>query len=114
MALAGITTVLDLGARGNTGFAIAQASARHQSATARVLSAGAPITPKRGYTWWFGGEADGVTAVKAAVRARAERGAAFIKLIATGGAMTVRTDPAAASYPERVLAAAEREAHRLG
>jgi imidazolonepropionase-like amidohydrolase len=114
MAVAGITTVLDLGARDDTGFAIAQAAARHPWAMARVLTAGSPITPRRGHTWFFGGEADGVKAVTAAVRARAECGAALIKMIATGGAMTAGTDPAAASYPGKVLAAAAREAHSLG
>jgi len=114
MAMAGITTVLDLGARGDTGFAIASAAASHPSATARVLTAGSPITPTRGHTWFLGGEADSVAAVIAAVRARAAMGAAVIKVIATGGAMTAGTDPAAASYPEHVLAAAASEAHSLG
>jgi imidazolonepropionase-like amidohydrolase len=114
MAAAGITTTLDLGSRANVGFEMARAAARDGSAAARVLVAGAPITPHRGHTCFFGGEADGQAGVAAAVRDRAERGAAMIKIIATGGSMTAGTDPLSASYPVEVLAAAAREAHRAG
>jgi imidazolonepropionase-like amidohydrolase len=113
MAAAGITSTLDLGSRANVGFEIARAAARDGSA-ARVLVTGAPITPQRGHTCFFGGEADGQAGVAAAVRDRAERGAAMIKIIATGGSMTAGTDPLSASYPVEVLAAAAREAHRAG
>ncbi|HEY7144204.1 MAG TPA: amidohydrolase family protein [Streptosporangiaceae bacterium] len=113
MAAAGITTVADLGARGQAGFEIARRAAAGPP-FARVLAAGAPITPSRGHTCFFGGEADGAAGVAAAVRDRVERGAAIIKIIATGGAMTAGTDPLAASYPVPVLAAAAREARLLG
>jgi hypothetical protein len=75
------------------GFEIARAAGRDGSAAARVLVAGAPITPHRGHARFFGGEADGQGGVAAAVRDRAERGAAMIKIIATGGSMTAGTDP---------------------
>lgn len=114
MASAGITTVLDLGARGNVGFHIASEAAGSAHGAARVLAAGAPITPSRGHAWFMGGEADSRAAVAAAVQDRAEHGAAFIKVMATGGALTAGTSPASASYPVDVLTSAAREAHRLG
>jgi|SRR5579859_987528 len=113
-AAAGITTVLDLGARGNVAFEIARQAVRGASAASRVLVAGSPITPHRGHTCFFGGEADGAAAVRAAVRDRVERGADMIKVIATGGSMTAGTDPLSPSYPVDILAAAAEEAHRLG
>jgi imidazolonepropionase-like amidohydrolase len=114
MAAAGITAALDLGSRANVGFELTRAAGRSGSGAARVLVAGAPITPARGHTCFFGGEADGQAAVAAAVRDRAERGAAMIKIIATGGSMTAGTDPLTASYPVAVLAAAARAAHGAG
>jgi imidazolonepropionase-like amidohydrolase len=62
----------------------------------------------------MGGEVEGTDAIRAAVRRLVEEGADAIKVMATGGYATPSTDPAKASFPIEVLAAAIDEAHRLG
>lgn len=112
---AGVTTVFDCGARGNTAFRIRDAVNRGLVLGPRTLVSGRPVTRTGGHCWWWGGEADGVDDVRAAViRLLDEEGADGIKMMATGGYMTTTTTPGEAAYPREVFEAAVDEAHRRG
>ncbi|MEP6637770.1 MAG: amidohydrolase family protein [Chloroflexota bacterium] len=115
MVRAGITTAYDCGARGLTAYRIRDGIARGLSLGPRLLVSGRPVTQTRGHCHFFGGEADGVDGVRAAVRRLLEdEGADGIKIMATGGGLTPGTDSRHASYSLEELTAAVDEAHRLG
>ncbi|WP_446219322.1 amidohydrolase family protein [Micromonospora sp. IBHARD004] len=88
---AGITTVRDLGDRGYLALRLRDELATDPASGPQILAAGPPVTASRGHCWFLGGEADGVDGVRAAVRARVERGVDVIKVMATGGEMTPGT-----------------------
>lgn len=112
---AGVTTIFDCGARGDTAFRIRDAVNKGLVLGPRTLVSGRPITRTGGHCWWWGGEADGVEAVRAAVvKLLDEEGADGIKIMATGGYMTTTTNPSESAYPREVFAAAVDEAHRRG
>jgi imidazolonepropionase-like amidohydrolase len=112
---AGITTAYDCGGRGKTVYAVRDSIARGLSLGPRLLVSGRAITQTRGHCYFFGGEADGVDGVRAAVRQMLdEEGADGIKIVATGGGLTPGTDSRRASYSVDELAAAADETHRLG
>lgn len=115
MVRAGITTAYDCGSRGVTGQAVRDAIARGLTLGPRLLVSGRPITQANGHCYFFGGEADGVDAVRALVRQQIEdEGVDGIKIVATGGGLTPGTDSRYASYSVEELAAAAEETHRLG
>ncbi|SFT55897.1 Imidazolonepropionase [Geodermatophilus amargosae] len=105
---AGVTAVRDLG---DVGWAVVD---RAPATGPTVVAAGPPITSPGGHCASMGGEARGVDALRAAVRERAERGAALVKLMASGGAMTPGTDMAACQFTSAEVRAVVEEAHRLG
>ncbi|MBM4407242.1 MAG: amidohydrolase family protein [Chloroflexi bacterium] len=112
---AGVTTVFDCGARGDTAFRIRDAVNKGLVLGPRTLVSGRPVTRTGGHCWWWGGEADGVEAVRAAVvKLLDEEGADGIKMMATGGYMTTTTNPAESAYPREVFEAAVEETHRRG
>lgn len=115
MVRAGVTTAYDCGARGKTSYRIRDAIARGLSVGPRLMISGRAITPTGGHCHFFGGEADGVEGVRAAVRKMLdEEGADGIKIMATGGGLTPGTDSRLASYTVQELAAAADETHRFG
>jgi imidazolonepropionase-like amidohydrolase len=111
---AGITTVRDLGDRGYLALRLRDELAANPAAGPQVLASGPPITTTRGHCWFLGGEADGVDAVRAAVRDRAARGADVVKVMATGGELTPGTHLHEAQYGLDEMRAAADEAHRHG
>ena len=115
MVRAGVTTAYDCGARGMTSYRIRDAIGRGLSVGPRLMISGRAITQTGGHCHFFGGEADGVEGVRAAVRRMLdEEGADGIKIMATGGGLTPGTDSRYASYSVQELAAAADETHRLG
>ncbi len=58
--------------------------------------------------------ADGVDEVQREVRIHQKYGVDFIKIIATGGIFTARSDPGAASYTQEEIEAAVDEARKRG
>ncbi len=115
MVRAGVTTAYDCGARGMTAYRIRDAIRRGLSVGPRLLVSGRAITQTGGHCHFFGGEADGIEGVRAAVRRMLdEEGADGIKIMATGGGLTPGTDSRHASYSVQELAAAADEAHRFG
>ena len=78
-----------------------------------LLVAGAPITTTGGHCWFMGGEADGEVEIRKAVRARSKLGVDCIKVMASGGNMTPRTNLHAPQFSVDELCALLEEAHRL-
>lgn len=113
MLEAGITTVRDLGAPTGLSIELREAIADGLTDGPRLLVAGAPITTTGGHCHFMGGEADGELEVRRAVREHVKAGVDWIKVMATGGNMTPRTNPLAAQYTVDELAAVVQEAHRL-
>jgi imidazolonepropionase-like amidohydrolase len=105
---AGVTTVRDLG---DARWAVADRRSRHDGP--RILAAGPPITSPQGHCWNMGGETSGIDGLRAAVRERAERGADVVKIMLSGGAMTVTTDVMATQFTLEEMRAVLDEAHRL-
>jgi len=110
---AGITTVRDVGALGSTAINVRRTLELGYGEGARVLACGQPITITGGHTWYFGGEADGVDALRRKVRQMVKLGADFIKVMASGGG-TVNTTSWLPSYSQEELTAIADEAHRMG
>jgi imidazolonepropionase-like amidohydrolase len=90
---AGVTTVRDLGCRNRTALDVRDAIARGLIPGPRVLAAGRPVTVEGGHLHFFGGVASGEAGVRQLTRDLLEEGVDAIKVIATGGNMTVGSDP---------------------
>ena len=101
--MAGFTTVRDLGELGGAGdaiFALRNAVAKGYVPGPRIFAAGAVIAPTGGHSITCGyrddinllldssGRADGIDGCRQAVRHQVQRGADFIKFVATGGVLT--------------------------
>ncbi len=109
---AGVTTVRDLGDRD---FAVLDWVAR--SVPGRwptVLGSGPPITTVGGHCENMGGAVRGPGELPAAVAARAERGAAVVKIMASGGFLTPGSRVDAGQFSESELRLVVDEAHRRG
>src|SRR5688572_24652065 len=90
---AGVTAVRDLG---DHQWAVLDRVAADRTGSDRtgsdggrptVVGSGPPITSPGGHCWSMGGEAAGEDELRRAVRERAERGAAVVKIMASGGVM---------------------------
>ena len=79
-----------------------------------VVGSGPPITSPGGHCWSMGGEAASEDELRRAVRERAERGAAVVKIMASGGVMTPGTDMLTPQFTVPQLRVVVAEAHRLG
>ena len=113
MLEAGITTVRDLGAPTSLSIEMREAFASGLALGPRLLVAGAPITTTGGHCWFMGGEADGELGIRKAVREHVKAGVDWIKVMATGGNMTPRTNTFAPQFTVNELRACIDEAHRL-
>ncbi len=110
----GVTAVRDLGDRD---WAVVDRHRDRHGARAHgptVVASGPPITSVGGHCAAMGGEAAGVDGLRRAVRERAERGADWVKVMASGGVMTASTDVRAGQFTDAELRAVVDEAHRLG
>jgi imidazolonepropionase-like amidohydrolase len=112
--MAGITTVRECGGRNEHVFVLREASARGIISAPRIIAAGGSITTTGGHCWFFGLEADSEDELRRTVRGQVKVGADYIKVMATGGALTPRTNPSAPQYSEQQLRAIVEEATRLG
>lgn len=113
-ASVGTTTVRDLGTLNDVVFA-ARAAVRDGTLVGPdIVAAGEGITSNGGHCYFFGVEAEGEDALRAAVRRQHDAGADCIKVFATGGNLTPGTDPFAPQYSEAELRAVVDEARGFG
>jgi imidazolonepropionase-like amidohydrolase len=106
-AVAGVTTVRDLGDRGYRTLAF-----RERPGLPRVVASGPPLTTPGGHCHFLGGAVDGD--LRAAVAEHAERGVDVIKVMVSGGFATPETDQLGAQFTVAELAAVVDEAHGAG
>lgn len=113
-ARGGVTTVRDVGSPNPIAFAARDAGAAGLLPLPRVVTSGEPITITGGHCHWFSHECDNEDQVRQAVRHQVKAGADLVKIFATGGNLTPRTNPYAPQYSAEELLAATTEARRLG
>src|SRR4029077_20717226 len=106
----GVTAVRDLGDHQGTVVERPGAGAEGRPGA----RAGPPITCRSGHCANMGGEADGIEALRAAVRERAHRGGDLVKIMTSGGMMTAGTDVLSPQFTLDELRAVVDEAHRVG
>ncbi len=110
----GVTTMRDLGSRNEVVLPIKAAVEQNIINGPRMIVAGTPITTTGGHCNMFGTEADTAEQVVTAIRNQFKLGADCIKVMSTGGGFTPGTNVRAPQYPVETLAAAVRDAERLG
>ena len=111
---AGITTIRDLGDRRFVTLRLRQELAAHPAQGPQLLVSGPPITTPGGHCWFLGGQAAGVQGVREAVRALAGRGVDVVKVMVTGGNLTLGSVLWQSQYDPAELRAVAEEAHRAG
>jgi imidazolonepropionase-like amidohydrolase len=115
--LAGETTVRDLGDRRYLVVDCrdrAAPGAEPEVAKPRVLASGPPVTTVGGHCWFLGGEVAGPDGVVVGVRERLERRVDVVKVMASGGMLTVESDPLGVQFGIEDLRAAVEAAHAGG
>lgn len=80
----------------------------------RLVLSGRPLTSRRGHCYFMNGEVDGREAMTELIADLAEKGADFIKVMATGGDLTPGTNPLAMQFSREDLAFIVREATHRG
>src|SRR5690625_2367461 len=111
----GVTTVRDTGSKGGTNIAFRNAVEAGQAIGPRIFPSGSPICMTGGHGAGLAIEADGPDAVRAAARQQLKAGADVIKIMASGGFVSLGNDhPWAAQFTEEEIRAACEEAHNSG
>jgi imidazolonepropionase-like amidohydrolase len=111
---AGVTTMRDLGGRDRTTLRLRDGIASGVVPGPRLLVCGRPVTIPDGHLHLLGGVAKGVGGVSALVHELIQEGVDAIKVIATGGNMTVTSDPLAAQFTQAEIEAIVRIAEAAG
>ena len=112
--VSGITTVRDCGAANGVVIELGRAVDAGLVEGPRIVAAGRVITMTGGHGHFIGREADGVDAIRHAVRAEIKGGAQFIKAMATGGVLTPGVRPTQTALLAEELRAVVQEAHNAG
>ena len=112
----GVTTVRDLGGRGDSVIQVGLGVERGLIAGPRILAAGhaLTITGGHGHSVGFAREVDGPDGLRRAVREEIRAGATAIKLVATGGVLTPGITHDFTAFTQEELDAAVDEAHSWG
>ena len=103
--LAGVTVLRDLGGRQRTTLELRNAIAAGAIPGPRLLVCGRPVTIPNGHCHFLGGVAQGVPAVTKLTAELVEEGVDAIKVMATGGNMTVTSDPLKAQFTREEITA---------
>ncbi|TQJ92431.1 imidazolonepropionase-like amidohydrolase [Streptomyces sp. SLBN-31] len=114
---AGVTTVCDLGDRNwsvvrRRDMARGIGTADRMSPT--IVAAGPPITTPDGHCAFMGGAVEGPQHLRAAVRARVERGVDVVKVMGSGGLNTPGTDVSSCQFTLEELRLIVDDAHTAG
>lgn len=112
--MAGVTSIRDMGGRGEVDLVLRDAIRSGLISGPRMLVSRQLVCMTGGHGWPMGREADGPDDVRKAVREQIKRGADLIKLMATGGVMTPGVEPGAEQLTEEELRAGIEEAHKAG
>lgn len=111
----GVTTVRDTGSKGGTNIDFRNAVDAGQLIGPRIFPSGSPICMTGGHGAGLAIEADGADEVRGAARAQLKAGAEVIKIMASGGFVSLGNDhPWAAQLTEDEIRAACDEAHKSG
>ncbi len=108
---AGVTTVRDLG---DVGYRTLAWRDRAEAGLPRIVAAGPPLTTPGGHCHFLGAEASGVDGVRAAVAEHTARGVDVVKVMASGGMLTVGSDVFGVQFTADELRAAVDAAHDAG
>jgi imidazolonepropionase-like amidohydrolase len=114
MLRSGITTARDMGGGAWLELDLRDRIARGEIPGPRLLCAGQPVTSIGGHCHFWGGEASGEQEIRSTVRRQVERGADWIKVMATGGVLTRGTSTGSAQFGVAELTALVDEAGRHG
>jgi imidazolonepropionase-like amidohydrolase len=113
----GITTMRDVGSYGDLVLEARQAMRLRAFRGPRLLTCGRIVSATSPGGRWFDGmyrEADGVDAVRGAVREQLRRGADFVKVMTTGARSVELEDPDPAQLTRAEIATLVEESHRMG
>lgn len=112
--LGGVTTVRDCGDTRGIVLALREAVRTGWAVGPRILTAGAPLTTTHGHLNWCGNTVASDADIVAAVERLADSGVDLLKIMTSGGNMTVESDPLAAQFTDAQVALAAATAHRRG
>lgn len=112
--LSGVTTVRDVGTKNYADLEVRRCIQEGWIPGPRIIASGPFISRTGGHAWYLATEADGIDAVRKAVRERVKRGTDLIKLMITGGVSTEGSVPTMLDYTLGEITAAVEEAHRAG
>lgn len=110
-AAAGVTTVRDLG---DTRFRTLDHRDRAEAGLPRIVAAGPPLTIPDGHCFFLGGVTDGADSLRAAVAEHAERGVDVVKVMASGGMLTIGSDVTGVQFAPADLRLLVDCAHEAG
>lgn len=111
---AGITTVRDLGALGDTLFRLAEEIVAGSTVGPEILPSTAQLTTVGGPNAALGGGCADLAAAKARIDADVALGARVVKIIATGSVSDTASDPTAPVFDDATVAGIVEHAHGLG
>lgn len=110
---AGVTTQRDCGCPDLLSLELRDLIAAGRIQGPRLVVCGTAVTTTAGHGHWIGTTADSDIEVRKAVRSLCQAGADFIKVMASGGDMTPRSNRRAPQYSDLEFKAAVDDAHRL-
>jgi len=110
---AGVTTQRDCGCPDLLSLELRDLIASGAIRGPRIVACGTAVTTTAGHGHWIGTTADSDVEVRKAVRKLCQAGADFIKVMASGGDMTPRSNRRAPQYSDLEFRAAVEDAHRL-
>jgi len=111
---AGVVVQRDCGCPDLLSLLLRDAVRRGEVIGPRLVACGPAITTTAGHGHWIGRTADSDVEVRKRVRQLCLEGADFVKLMASGGDMTPRSNRRAPQFSDAEFDAAVRDAHRLG
>ncbi|MEU8326662.1 amidohydrolase family protein [Nonomuraea sp. NPDC048881] len=114
LLMSGVTTARDLGAPASLATEVKKLLATGKAPGPRLAVAGRPLTSPGGHCAVMGATCTSAADLSRAIQAMAAEGVDWIKIMVTGGFMTVGSDPNRPQFTADLVAHAVTEAGRLG
>jgi imidazolonepropionase-like amidohydrolase len=111
---AGVTTAVDCGGITDVVVALRDGIAAGNLVGPRLLVSGAPLTTTAGHCHWLGGTCDSQDDLVRTMRSQVAAGVDVIKVMVTGGNITVGSNPARLQFAPEAIVALAGECERLG